>query len=466
MKIPFVRQGLNRAAEALPGFELQNLYPALEGQDIQGLARQGPALVQVPGALEWTDTGSSVIRGLFRFPGAAGGLFYVVAGTSLLSIAADKTVATIGTITGADPVQFAMIRDTLLICADGKVWHTTGGAPTQVTDPDLGTIGAIAAMDGRLIAAREASDTFVWSDVFAPGTIAALSFATAEGYGDRLVRPVVYQRQLYLIGERTTEIWGPTGSSTAPFARVGGAVEPFGCPAKYSVAQLGPALFFVAVNADDDTPFVVKLEPEGSRVSDQGIEALLRGLSAANLAAVRGMVFRIAGASFYQLDLPGAGTYWLHIESGVWLRRRKGSDSNWLGGCCADAHGKILVGSSIADGKIFELSALTYTDAGATLSRVATCYLPVERPTPISTLVIDAATAGAAGTPTASVALSVDDGATFRAARTVSLDKPGARAPLSFGWGSVRRPGALAKVTIDGAFRATVFNLLVNEAAS
>src|SRR5690606_19281292 len=98
---------------------------------------------------------------------------------------------------------------------------------------------------------REGSDTFVWSDVFDPSDIGSLAFATAEAYGDRLIRPVVYKRSLFLLGERSLEIWAPTNDNDQPFARLGGAIEDIGLAAKHSVAQHGPLIFFVAVTGQD-----------------------------------------------------------------------------------------------------------------------------------------------------------------------------------------------------------------------
>lgn len=466
MKIPFFRANMGRASEALPALELQNLYPAMEGPDFQASARQGPALVQPAGAVEWTDRGSAPIRGLFQFDGAGGGLLYSVCGTALEKIAADKSATSIGTVSGTDPIIWDMIRDTVLLSANGKGYYTTGTTLTEITDPDVGTVGAIAAMDGRAIIARDASDTFVYSNVFAPGTVDSLAFATAEAYGDRLVRPMVYQHQLFLLGERSAEIWVPTGDSDNPFARLGGAVEAVGLTCKYSPAMIGPTLLFVANTKEEKTPFVAKMSPGIERVSDIGIEKKLRALSSSDLALVRGFAYRQNGAGFYQLEIPGAGTWCLHLESGTWFRRRKGTDTLWHSNVFADAYQKTLVGSSSADGKIYELDPTAYTDAGDTIRRIATCYLPAERPTPIETLFIDAMTTGATGTPTASVQISQDDGGNWRPARTINLDKAGARQPLSFAWGAIRRPGALMRATFDGAYGLTLYNALVNEAAT
>lgn len=466
MKIPFVTQGDDRSAQALVPFALQNLHPATNTEQLAAFARQGPALVQVAGATEWTDLGSGVIRGLFQYPSIASSLLLAVHGTDLVKIDASKTPTTIGTITGTDPVMWDMIRGKALINANGAVWHTDGSTLTQVVDADLGTITAIAALDHRLIAARDAGDTFVWSDVLDPDTIGSLSFATAEAYGDQLVRPVVYQRNLFLLGARSVEIWGSTGDSDTPFARIANAVEPFGCPAKHSVAQHGPLIFFVAVAAQDNTPGVVMMTPAMRKISTPAIERLLASLSLANLALVRGFVYRQNGAILYQMDLPGVGTYCYHVDSDTWFRRRKGTDTVWHSACYAHAYAKHLVGSSSADGKIYELDDTVSTDAGDDLVRVAHCYLPAERPTPVETLFVDAGVRGASGTPAATVSLSHDDGENFVTGRTVNLSKAGARAPLSTCWGSIRRPGALAKTEISGDYRVALYNLLVNEAAT
>jgi hypothetical protein len=361
--------------------------------------------------------------------------------------------------------MFDMIRDTVLVCANGAVHTTTGASLTQVTDPDLGTIRAIAAIDGRLLAAREGSDTFVYSDVLSPGVIPTLNFATAEAYGDNLLRIIVYQRNVFLLGQRSTEIWAPTGVSDAPFARLGGAVEPFGIAATHSAALLGPELLFVATDTFSATPFVAMMAPEFSKVSDHRIDALLRSLSTDNLALVRGFAWRQSGQRFYQINLPGLGSWVLHLDSGVWLRRAYGNVTNWHSACYADAYGRHLVGST-TDGTIREIKAAFTLDAGRKIRRVATAYIAAERPTPIDALVLDGRARDGADPFVADIEISRDDGCNWTAARSVPIDGDRTRAPVTAMWGAVRRPGALVRVTVEGAFRAALYNLLVNEAAT
>lgn len=462
MKIPFVRTDTGRRAEGLPGFELKNLFPA-GGDDLASLARAGPALVQPAGARLWADRSiAGVNRGLFRFPGAAGSKFYAVTGTTLEALDANGAPTALGTITGTDPVFWDMVRGYLLVCANGLVHYTTGGAPTQITDADLGTISSIASMDGRLIALREGSDTFVYSDVLAPGTIGSLSFATSEAFGDDLVRCLVWQRNLYFVNRRSTEIWGATGSSSTPFARIGGAVEPVGSPAKYSPAMIGPDLYMIANSKEDDVPFVAALAPGLEVISDHAIEAKLRALSAADLAAVRGFAWRQRRQSFYGLAFPDGSARVCHLDSRTWFERRTGRTDTWVGACTADAHGKQMVAST-RSGAIYELAEDCYEDAGLPMRRVATAYMPADAPTPLSTLLVDALGVEGPGPYEAIVEISRDDGKTWSAGRKVLFDGAGFRAPLSFGWGAIRRPGAIARVTVEGPYRAGLFNLLANE---
>lgn len=465
MKLPFFPSAAERSGDALADIILQNMFPAMEEALLRQLGRQGPALIDFFGTTRFSEIGAGPIRGVFYYPGAGGTILFVVTGTTLYKIAANTSATSLGTISGSDPIIWDMIRDTLLVNADGKAWYTDGSTLTQITDVDLGTIGAIAAMDGRMLAARDAADSFVWSDVFAPGTIGALSFATAETYGDRLLRIIVHQRRIYLLGERSLELWGTGSSSSAAFIRMGNAVEPIGLGAKMSVALAGPVLFFVGVD-QTGTRSVQMFDQGLGRCSTVAIDRLLQGLSEANFAAINAFAFTMMGQTFYQMDLPGLGSYAYHVQTKTWLRRKWGADTLWRGQCATYAYGKVLFGSR-TDGKLYTLDLGVHVDdsggANTALERIATAYIPAESNTRIASLKIEGATRSASGTPTAAISMSDDDGQTFGSERTVNLPKSGARTGTDFGWGLARAPGKLVKVRATGDFGLALENLRVNE---
>lgn len=80
---------------------------------------------------------------------------------------------------------------------------------------------AVASLAGYVLAAQTDSDRFYW---IKPGelTIGALDFATAEQQPDKIVDLVSTGDVVWLLGESSSEVWYPTGDSTAPFAPVQG----------------------------------------------------------------------------------------------------------------------------------------------------------------------------------------------------------------------------------------------------
>ena len=64
---------------------------------------------------------------------------------------------------------------------------------------------------------------FYWIE---PGetVIDPLNYATAERAPDPLNGVIVFNDQFWLVGEKTTEVWYPTGDITAPMRRVQGMV--------------------------------------------------------------------------------------------------------------------------------------------------------------------------------------------------------------------------------------------------
>jgi len=465
VEIPFFTAASERGEDGFTDIRLQNLFPATEPQLLKQLGRRAPSLTDMPGSRRFGNLGADAVRGVFYYPGGGATQMLAVAGTTLSRVDSAGAATSLGTVSGTDRIGWDMIRDITLICADRKVWYLASSSLTQVTDVDLGDVTAIAALNGRLIAARDASDTFVWSDVLTPSTIGSLSFATAEAYGDKLVRPFVHGRRLYLFGERSLELWGTGPSSGSAFARIGDAVEPFGLAAKHSLDAAGPAMCFVAI--DQSGAISVQSFDNGmSRISSPMIDDMLAGLSESDLAAVEGFSFTTRGQTFYQIDLPGVGSYAYHFQSGQWLRRKWAGDVLWRGRCATYAYGKIIAGSRI-DGKLYALEPRLYADDvdgdEFPLERVATTFIGARQTTRLSSLALDCGVRGAGVQPLAQIAVSADDGQTWTKERPVELAAQGARSRKARNWAPVRDPGALVRARFTGDHGVALGGLLVNE---
>jgi hypothetical protein len=102
----------------------------------------------------------------------------------------------------------------------------------------------VAWLDGYLLAIEGTSGQFTWSNLNDPTTWSAYNFATAGGSGDKTISLKVVERQIYLIGTKTTEIWENNGQD--PFARVPGGYIEVGCSAKYSVVRDNDSLYWIS----------------------------------------------------------------------------------------------------------------------------------------------------------------------------------------------------------------------------
>ena len=125
--------------------------------------------------------------------------------------------------TGATISNFATIAD-----AD---------APTAVTHVDF--------VDGYVLATT-GKGMFHFADVNSPLSWSALSFATAMRNPDNIQALKVYNRQIFLIGQVTTEIWENDG--TTPFSPATGGFLEYGTNSPHSVVVTSNGLFWLDNN--------------------------------------------------------------------------------------------------------------------------------------------------------------------------------------------------------------------------
>ena len=70
-------------------------------------------------------------------------------------------------------------------------------------------------------------------------------YALKDNASDNLVAVFENGRQLWLIGEATTEPWYNAGNPTFPFSRLSGGLIQIGCSAPQSVARTGPNVIWL-----------------------------------------------------------------------------------------------------------------------------------------------------------------------------------------------------------------------------
>lgn len=202
-----------------------------------------------PGEVQAINSGARS-DGMFMWPDK-NFIVCVEAGTISLRTVSGETLVDAYTTSSAslatgEIVSFASNGTYVFMAAGGKINYITNlGVNAEIADVNAPiTVTQVAYLDGYILAIDGTTAKFYWSDLNNPTSWSALSFATAEGAPDILNSMHVVQRQLYLLGTTTTEIWENDGIT--PFSRISGGLIEIGCGAKNSVVRHDNSLIWLS----------------------------------------------------------------------------------------------------------------------------------------------------------------------------------------------------------------------------
>lgn len=319
----------------------------------------------MPGWVEFADTGVSPYRG-----GAVlAGELYVISGLSLYHIASDGTATNKGAIAGAGIVSTATNKSNQIAIVSSSESYVYDKATDTLStissaDSDFVASSSVATLDGYGIFTKRDDDGFFITDLNNFTAIDPLDVATAEGQPDKLVRAFVDHRELWLFGEETTEIWYNSGNATFPFERIPGAYLEKGLLAKWSVAKLDNAVYFLG---DDRHVYRAAKGISPEIISDPWLVAEIEGFAVKDDAEA--VAYWWNGHPFYELTFPTAGRTFvfdaipLGDSSYRWYEKESFDKTRCRLSGAHKAYDKIIVGDAFS-GKLYALSNDTYTEAG------------------------------------------------------------------------------------------------------
>lgn len=366
--VPFVGQSYHMKDWAVDCQRTLNLYPQIVES---GNAPQISALLPTPGLVAKYEL-SGPVRGLY--PTSKGIL--AVVGRKLYLL--DETMQEIGEMIGSDFVKFADNRIEVMIISLFQSYSFNLETKALKVIKGGGFLGAedVTFLDSRFIVLNPDSDQIQWSELLST-EFKALSYATAEASSDKLVRVFAQNEQLWLIGEKTTEIWHSTGNKDQPYLRVSGASINCGCIAKNSLAQFGTGLIWLSQTDVGDGQVVLTEGYQVKRISNHAMEQEFASYERLDDAVAYS--YQQEGHSFYMLSFPAANKTWCFDGStGMWHERSYYNLDAQHERHRSQVHcfykGKHYVGDH-TNGVIYELSLDAETDNGRLIMR--------ERVTPV-----------------------------------------------------------------------------------
>jgi hypothetical protein len=248
----------------------------------------------------------------------------------------------------------------------------------QILDPAFLGADRVSFIEGWLEFNQPGSRTF-YTNAPVPYTLvfAGLFYALKDSSTDNLITLFENNRELWLIGERTSEVWYNAGGANFAFARLPGIGPQIGCSAKHSIARVGPNLAWLAQNEQGQNIVVMTQQYAWVQISNHAIENAISGYPQVSDAI--GDCYEDRGHIMYVLTFPTADVTWV-CDITVWLATQ-GAMGWWqrlswnattasyhrhVGNCFVNFANLRLWGD-YQTGQIHQQDRFFYTDAGNVL---------------------------------------------------------------------------------------------------
>ena len=238
----------------------------------------------------------------------------------------------------------------------------TDGAFTGGTIVDI--------VDNYFIYNRPNTQQWAASNILSPITY-GLSFASKFTGPDNLVSLVCDHGQVYLLGEKTSEVWADVGAFPFAFQRIPGSSSEHGISAPFSVSRVGNSFAYLAKNNRGQAEIVMMNGYFPQRISTHAVENTLVDQYINDAVAY---TYQLEGHEVYVISFPSLDLTWAYDSTTQMWHKWLWVDNNNVyhrhrSNCSAFFQGLVLVGDW-ENGQIYQLDPTNYTDNGGTIRRV------------------------------------------------------------------------------------------------
>ena len=208
------------------------------------------------------------------------------------------------------------------------------------------------------------------SNILSPIT-PALSYGNKDGAPDNLVSIIVDHREVYLMGEDSSEVWVDAGTFPFPFQRIPGTSTQHGIVAKFSVARLGNSFAYLSRNIRGQSQVMLMEGYIPKRISTHAVENTLVNQPVSDAVA---FTYQLEGHEVYVISFPTLDITWAYdITTDMWHKWLWCDNTNTYHRCRANCvavfQNMVLVGDW-QNGQIYELDPNNFTDNGQNVRRL------------------------------------------------------------------------------------------------
>ena len=357
MKTPILGQAYVARSVNAADNRMINLFP----EAIPNEGKEAGFLNRAPGLRLLTTIGAGPIRGLWQFEG----FMYAVSGNTLYKLDSNYTATSLGVIANTGPVSMSDNGTQLFVAANGPgyIYNANTNVFAPISDSDYPGAVTVSYLDGYFIF-NEPNSQKVWVTSLLDGTqVDPLDFASAEGSPDGLVALIVNNREAWLFGTNSIEVWYDAGTPDFPLARIQGASNEIGCVAPYSVAKLDNSVFWLGQDARGRGIVYRNSGYTGVRASNHAIEWQIQQYG--DLSNAIAYTYQQDGHSFYVLTFPTVQKTWVYdVVTQSWHERagwNNGDFVRYRPNCQVAFNNEVILGD-YENGNLYAYDLEVYAD--------------------------------------------------------------------------------------------------------
>jgi hypothetical protein len=294
------------------------------------------------------------------------------------------------------------------------IFNLTTNTFTPIVSSGWRGSNEVVELDGYFIFVAPGTDQFYISAIDDGTNLNALDFSSADSVPDNVVTHRVMHRQLWLLGEYSTELWIDSGAAAFPFVRYNSYTMDVGCVGKRAAINAADTLFWVGQTKRGTGIVYMASGNQPTRVSTTAVEQALKNCS--DISSVSMWTYQVEGHEFIGINAPGMSTTWVYDAALQQWHERGEWDGGWLpmrSQLVTFYAGEHYAGTTY--GKLVRLDPSVNTLSGRALVRERTwphMVQPSMEPVSYRSLELSVRT-GEAGMGTITLEISNDGGATF-----------------------------------------------------
>ena len=365
-----------------------------------------------------------------------GRLFCVVSGT-LYEVSSAGALTSRGSVAATGYAKMVNNGVQLLILTGGTayVFNLSTNVLTASLSDFLNAATECVVIDGYGVFAEKDSQRIRVTSPYDFLTVDPNDFASAEGLPDNIVAVASLNREVWLFGERSTEIWFNSGAADFPFERSANTFIEFGLTAPACAAKLDGALYWIGRGSDGRATCLRANGYQPEMIAHHGIAKVLEEADKnGGLSSAWAFSYKERGHPFYVITIPSMEkTFAFDPLMSQWHERsyfvsRETNHPVWS---AVTFNGKTICAAKGIN-SLVELSESYLTDLGNPIVRTRVCGVSHagQKRVLASNLELVMQTgiglsSGQGSTPTVKLRQSVDGGVSFGDWRTETAGNMG-----------------------------------------